>query len=121
MVWFRNRPYDVTVDTRRGVVRCPLVLPQVPADSEMYRKLKAFVKSRQGEEVPPHRRIEPGKARASCANRGGNVALSLTIRDGDYEYSLRKFVHLMQEIFLSFLSEYFDYQVDAFDLDPDRP
>ncbi len=121
LVWHRDRPFDVVLDTGKGTIQCPLVLPQVPADSEMYRGLKAFIKSRQSEEVPEHRRIDRSKARATCANRGGNVAVTVKVLDGDYEYGVRKFVHLVHEIFLAFLAEHFDYQVEAFGLDPDQP
>ena len=38
-------------------------------------------------------------------------------------YGTRKLIHLVHEIFLEFLAEgkYFEYQIEAFDLDPDRP
>jgi hypothetical protein len=119
-VWHRGRTFEVTVDTRMGVVRCPLVLPKVRSGSEMYARLKAFLKSRQDAELPEHRRIDPAKARVSCANRSGNVSMTLRFK-GDPEYAVRRFVDLVQEIYLSFLPDYFEYQVEAFDLDPDYP
>jgi hypothetical protein len=121
MLWHRDRPFEITVDTRRGAIRCPLVLPQVPADSEMYREFRAFLKECQSAERPEHRRIDSSKAGVNCANRGGDVSLAMTIRHDDYEYGIRKFIHLIQEIYLVFLMEHFDYQVEAFDLDPDHP
>jgi hypothetical protein len=119
VVWFRNRSYDFVVDTRKGSISCPIVLPQVGAD--LYAKLKAFLKSRQTDEVPAHRRIDPAKAKVTSTNRAGNVSVTLTIKDADDEYAVRKFVNLINEIFQVFLHEHFDYQVEAFDLDPDQP
>ena len=121
MVWHRGRRFDVTVDTRRGTIHCPLVLPMVPVRSAMYRQFRAFVKGCQDPGLPDHRRIDSGKATVACANRGGNVSLTMTLSDADYEYGARKFIHLIQEVYLGFLTEHFDYQVEAFDLDPDRP
>ena len=121
MVWHRDRTFDLAVDTRRHTIHCPLVLPQLPADSAIYAKLKAFLKSRQAEDVPDHRRIDGRKARVACANRGGNVSLTMTLVDHDYEYGVRKFIHLVHEVFMVFLTEHFEYQVEAFDLDPDHP
>jgi hypothetical protein len=121
MIWHRGRPFDLTVDTRRGAIHCPLVLPQVPAGSAMYRELRAFLKACQSPDRPEHRRIDNRKVRVACANRGGNVSLTMTIADADYEYAIRKFIHLIQEIYLVFLTEHFEYQVEAFDLDPDHP
>ena len=119
LLWHRNREFTVTVDTHRGVIRCPLVLPQVPA--HLYAQLKDFVRSRQTDEVPAHRRIDPARAGAATGMRGGNVSVSLTVRDADYGYATRKFVNLIHEIFLVFLPDHFEYQVAAFDLDPDNP
>ncbi len=121
VVWHRDRALDVVVDTRQHRVSCPLLLPQVPPDSEMYRALREFVRSRQDACLPEHRRIDAKKARLACGNGGGDVSLGLTILSGDYEYGVRKFVHLVHEIFVAFLSEYLDYQVEVFELDPDRP
>ncbi len=121
IVWHRDRSLHFVVDTRRRRVSCPLLLPQVPPASTMYRALQEFVRSRQHRELPKHRRIDSARARVTCANRGGNVSLALTILDGDYEYGVRKFVHLVHEISVAFLSEYLDYQVEVFELDPDRP
>lgn len=121
IVWHRERLFDLTVDTRRGVILCPVVLPQLPARSAMYSKLREFLKSCQDSDRPDHRRIDSRKARVACANRRGDVSLTMTIRDGDCEYAIRKFIHLIQEIYMIFLSEHFEYQVAAFDLDPDHP
>jgi len=87
----------------------------------MYRKLQDFLASRSSKKVPAHRRIDPKKAEVRCTNRRGNVSLTLRVLTGDYEYGARKLIHLVHEIFLEFLGEYFEYQVEAFDLDPDRP
>jgi len=119
VVWFRNRSYEFVVDAKKGAISCPLVLPQV--DEELYAKLKAFLKSRQNDEVPSHRRIEPAKAKITSRNKGGNVSVTLASKDGDLEYLVRRFVNLINEVFQVFLHEHFDYQVAAFDLDPDQP
>jgi hypothetical protein len=117
VLWFRNRTYEFIVD--KNTIRCPVVLPQV--DAALYAKLKAFLKSRQTEEVPVHRRIDPAKAKITSTNKAGNVSVSLTAKDADDEYLVRRFVNLINEIFQVFLHEHFDYQVAAFDLDPDQP
>ena len=48
--------------------------------------------------------------------------LVLKIKDGDGEYAVRKLIHLVNEIYLTFLADgkYFDYLVETFNLDPDR-
>lgn len=102
-------------------MRFPLVLPGVPADSKMYLDLKEFIKARHSDEFPDHRRIDGRKAQVGSCVRSGNVSLTLTVRNGDYRYGARKLINLVHEIFLVFLADgYYEYMVEAFDLDPDR-
>lgn len=102
-------------------MRFPLVLPDVPAGSKMYLDLKKFIKARQSAELPDHRRIDAGKAQVGSYLRSGNVSLTLTVVNGDYQYGAQKLINLVHEIFLVFLADgYFDYMVEAFDLDPDK-
>jgi hypothetical protein len=88
----------------------------------MYRELKGFIKARHAAELPDHRRIDSRKAHVVAYNRGGNVTLSLRVINGDDEYGARKLIHLVHEIFLTFLLDgrYYEYLVENFDLDPDR-
>ncbi len=121
MVWHRDRAFDLIFDANRGTLRFPLVLPDVPAASEMYLDLKKFIKARQSAELPDHRRIDTGKAHVGSYVRNGNVSLTLTVANGDYQYGAQKLINLVHEIFLVFLADgYFEYMVEAFDLDPDR-
>jgi hypothetical protein len=122
MLWHRDRAFEFIFDARKNTMRFSLVLPNVPADSAMYRELKRFIRSRQADELPEHRRIESRKAQIQTFNRGGNVSLSLRVLDGEYEYGARKLIHLVHEIFMTFLFDgnYYDYLVETFDLDPDR-
>ncbi len=122
IVWHHNRVFLLTFDVAKGELRFRDVLENVPASSPMYRELKEFVRSRHAADLPEHRRIESDKAQAQAFNRRGNVSLALAVKDGDLEYGTRKFVHLVHEMFVTFLADgnYFDYLVEAFDLDPDH-
>jgi hypothetical protein len=97
MVWHRDRVFDFMFDANRGTMRFPLVLPNVSAGSEMYADLKAFIKSRQSEELPDHRRIDLTKAKVGANVRGGDVSLTLTVRNGDYQYGAQKLINLATE------------------------
>ncbi len=120
MVWYKNRPFELAVDTAKGEFRFVNLLPELPAASPVYRDLKAFVKARQASDLPEHRRIDPDRADVRLQNRQGNVSLILS-SPGDLEYGARKVIHLVQEIFLSFLAEglNLEYAVGTFELDPD--
>ena len=120
LLWHRDRFFELILDLRRKTLRFPLVLPDVPPG--MYLEFKAFLESRHSAELPEHRRIDPGKARVASANRGGKVSVTMQVLDGDYAYATRKFIHLVHEIFMVFLIDgpYYEYMVEAFDLDPDR-
>lgn len=102
-------------------MRIPLVLPDVPAASPMYTALREFVKSRHSDELPDHRRIDSMKARVQASNRNGNVSLTITLSGDDYEYAARKLIHLVHEVFLTFLQDgsYYEYMVETFGLNPE--
>jgi hypothetical protein len=121
VLWHREQVFELVMDTRRKTMHMPLLLPQVPARSEMYKAFQAFLRSFTDPAVPEHRRIDPRKARVSCANRRGTVSLTMTVRGGEYEYAARKIVQLVHEVFLIFLLPYFDWECDVYDLDPDHP
>ena len=120
--WHRNQTFELFVDPDKKRLTIPTVLPQVPARSEMYRAFKTFLDSRHSRDLPEHRRIDASKAVANCTNRLGTVGLTLTVTGGDYEYAARKLIGAVHETFLVFLIDgpYYEYQVETFDLDPDK-
>lgn len=122
IVWHHDHKFDCVLDSAAGTLRFPALLPQVPSGSEMDKAFRAYVKSRQLESLPEHRRIDPARAKATVTNRAGTLSLWLKVLDGDYEYGARKLVNLVHEVFLDFLYDgrYFQYLVDVFGLDPDR-
>lgn len=121
IMWHRDRLFDFILDVHKKTMRFPVVLPNVPVDSAMYKEFKAFLKSRHSDDLPEHRRIDRRRAEVRPYNRGGNLSLSLKVKDGDFEYGARKFIHLVHEIFMVFLYDgrYHEYMVENFDLDPD--
>ena len=122
MIWHRDRAFDFVLDLDKHTIRFPVVLPKVPANSAMYQELKAFIKSRHSDELPTHRRIDSRKAQVQASNRAGNVSLTLRVNHGDYAYGTRQLIHLVHEIFMTFLLDgrYYEYMVETFDLDPDK-
>lgn len=122
MVWHRGRDFELIFDSTRKTLRFPVVLPEVAPASSMYADFQEFVKARFSADLPDHRRIDERKAVIRSANRKGNVSLSLTVLDTDFEYGVRKLVNLVHEVFLDFLLDgrYYDYLVETFDLDPDH-
>ncbi len=120
--WHRGRVFELAFNARAGTLRLPELLTSIPAESSMYEDLKAFIRSRQSDELPDHRRLDARKTQVRTYNRSGNILLVLKVKDGDGEYAVRKLVHLINEIYLTFLTDgkYFDYLVETFNLDPDR-
>jgi hypothetical protein len=122
MVWHHDRPFEMLLDVGQKTLLFPEVLPGVPARSPMYRELQAFLKLRQSEELPEHRRVNPAKARLASVNKRGIVSVTVTAKDGDFDYATRKIIHIVHEIFLIFLVDgpYFEYMVEHLGLDVDR-
>ncbi len=118
-IWFRDRAFDVIVDTERKTVMMPVVLPRVP--DNIYRDFKTFVQSHHDSGLPDHRRVEKTKARLRCANRHGRASVTVTVKDEDYGYALQKLIHLIHETFVIFLLDgrYRDYTVEQLGAEPD--
>ena len=122
MLWHRDQTFELIFDAPKNTLRFPLVLPNVPAGSAMYQELKQFIAAQHADELPEHRRIDRQHAHILPSNRGGKVALTAHLVNGDCGYGTRKLIHLVHEIFLDFLfdGKYFDYLVETFELDPDH-
>lgn len=122
MVWHYDRRFELLLDVTKKTLQFPALLPGVPARSPMFRDLQAFVKERVSGDLPEHRRVDPAKTRVALGNLRGAVSLTLTVKDGDYEYATRKLIQIAHEIFLVFLVDgpYFDYTVEQLGFDPDQ-
>jgi len=122
MIWHLDRPFELLLDVSQKTLQFPSVLPGVPARSPMFRELRAFVKARQSDQLPEHRRVNPAKARLALANLRGIASVKITSKDGDFEYAARKIIQIVHEIFLVFLVDgpYFEYMVEHLGLDEDR-
>ena len=123
IMWHRDCMFEFVFDSKKNTMRFPLVLPNVPPDSSMYKEFKEFLRSRQADDLPEHRRIDKAKAEIRPYNRGGNISLTLKLKDDDVEYGARKIIHLVHEIFMVFLCDgrRYEYMLETFDLDPDQP
>jgi hypothetical protein len=119
LVWFYNRAFDVIFDRQKKTLLIPAVLPCVPAN--IYADFRAFVMSHHDAGLPDHRRTEKARARLRCANRRGNASVAVTVHDGNYDYALRRLIHLIHETFTIFLldARYRGYLVEQLGADPE--
>ncbi len=122
LLWHRQKTFILVFDSEKDTLRFRLVLPNVPADSEMYASLKQFLSTRRSAKDRPHRNVDPEKAAIRPYNRSGAVSLGIQVMDADFEYGTRKLINLVNEIFLGFLVDgpYYEYMIDNFDLNVDE-
>lgn len=120
MIWHYDRRLELLLDASKKTLQFPELLPGV--DDSLYRDFEGFIASRHAKDLPPHRRIDPSKARLTCRRNAGRVSVTMTVKGGDFEYATRKLIHAVHEIFLVFLADgpYFEYLVEHLGLDPDR-
>lgn len=114
--WFYGHPMEMAVDSSRRVLCFPKLLPGVPLRSELYGELKNFIRDRHDALLPEHRRIDLRLARVTCSNRRGSVSISIKIKDGGYEYGVRKLVNLVHELFVHLRDRHPDYLAENFDV-----
>ena len=121
MQWHHGKTFVLLFDPKTLTLRFPVLLPEVPANSATHKSFKAYIKSRQHESLPEHRRVDRERVTVRTLNRNDAISLSMKSKDGDLEYATRKLIQLVHEIFLDFLNDglYYDYLVDVFDLDVD--
>jgi len=115
-VWVVNHQMELSVDTAKHELRFKRLLPGVPAQSELYRELKNFIRQRYDKELPEHRRIDRRRVEVSCANRGGFVSISLRVKNNQYAYGVNRIVNLVHELFLHLREAHFEYLVENFDV-----
>lgn len=115
IVW-NDRPLQVVFDSRRAALAVPDLLTNLGADTPMYAEFTAFVRALRSSKMPPHRRIQPEKAGVSYRSRGGSVAVSVKVRDGDVDYATRQLLRFLHETFAGFLNDpqYSDYEYAEF-------
>src|SRR5215470_1816605 len=101
--WLWNHPFRMTFDEQRASLTFSRLLPGIPAGSDIDAGLRAFVQSCQSPERPEHRRIDPARVAVRYTNRRGCASIRFRVTGGDYEYGTRKAIHLVNEMFVSFL------------------
>jgi len=121
LVWHHGRSFRLIVDRTARTVSFPAVLPAIPARSPMLGELRRFTRQFISSDLPPHRRVDPGKARLRLTSNRAGVSLSLTVVRGEWEYCTRRLVHIAHEIYMVFLPDgpYQEYRVEKLGLDPD--
>lgn len=119
--WHYESDLILTFDPKTNTLRFPVLFPGVDEAPAMYKALRAYVKRRQSQDLPEHRRIDENRIKVSLSKRNGVVSLSFKSLDGDIAYATKKLVHLVHELFIDFLRDgpYYDYLVDEFGAEAD--
>lgn len=112
-VWHGSRPLRLVCDESTLALRD--FLPNVPARSELYRALRAYLASRSDVALPAHRRLDPARTAVRLANRGGRVSLGLEVRDGDFDHATRALLMLAHDVWLYLHSDWAEYMWENFD------
>jgi hypothetical protein len=115
-IWLIQHQMELCVDTETHVLRFSRLLPGVPASSTMYVELKRFLHERHDTDLPAHRRIDRRRAEVLCSNRGGNVSISLRVKNNHYAYGVNRIVNLVHELFVYLRDAWPDYLVENFDV-----
>ena len=102
--WLWNLPFRLTLDARTATIAFPALITDVTRSSDLERALKDFIRGCCQPDRPRHRRIDPARLAILYSNRRGAVTLKIRSRDRDFAYAATQAIHLVNEIFLEFLS-----------------
>jgi len=114
--WLLDERFTIVVDAARGTIAFKDVMPNVPARSELYADVKAFVLSRHDGALPAHRRIDPKRAEVACRFSKATVTLELTVHRNQYAYGTAKIIKLVNELFGHLSMHHMPYLWDNFDV-----
>jgi hypothetical protein len=97
--WLEDAPFTIVMDDKRDALIMKDVLPNVPAQSDLYTDLKSFVSARSDATLPAHRRVDPKRAEVRLFNRAGAVTVELKVKHNQYAYGVGRLLRTAQEIF----------------------
>ena len=114
-VWLEHDPFVLVVDPDKGTLSFKNVLRNVPPRSDVYVAVKHFVQGRYDKSLPSHRAIDPARAGVKTTYSKGNVSIVWTVSRNQYAYAVKRFLNLLNEIFVLLHTEFFEYMVENFD------
>jgi len=120
-VWLTNRPIHAVFDARTSVLKLVSLLPGIAPRSPMDRALREFITERFSTKLPAHRRLSRTLVRdIKCTNHNSALSLSLTLNRRQPAEGAKQTIHLISEIFQSFLAgPYHEYMVVNFEISED--
>ena len=114
--WFHFKHYTLIFDEGAGTLRLRDFLPHLDAKSQVYATLKDFVANRSDRKLVAHRRIDPRRAEAKLSLRNRSGTLTMTVKNNQYTYAVRKTINLVHEIFVMLNADHIEYLYENFDL-----
>jgi hypothetical protein len=120
-VWLTSRPIHAVFNAKTNVLKIIDLLPGITPRSPMDRALREFIDARFSKKLPEHRRLSKTVIRElKTTSREESMTLALTLNPRQAGEGARQAVHLVSEIFQSFLAgPYHEYMVRNFDISED--
>jgi hypothetical protein len=121
--WFRDREFRLLMDAAARSLRLEGALEQLPPRSALEKGLRAWLRSRQDERLPAHRRTDAGRVALQLRNGAAGVAILMRLHGEHWDYATRRMVHLLNELHVDHLPREapLDWLVAEFALDPENP
>ena len=114
-LWLAPAPFTLTYHPATGALAFRDLLPNVPARSPLAGALRRFVRERESEALPEHRRVDPDRAAVGCSVRRGALSVEVLARPGHHGYGVNRAVNLVHEIFVHLQVRFPEYMWENFD------
>jgi hypothetical protein len=102
--WLWNLPFHLIFDAKRKALVFKNLLPDVPAGSDLNAQLKAYIKTCCSDDLPEHRRLDLKRVAVRYSNLRSRASITFLVKKNEYDYGVRKALHLVNEIFVGFLN-----------------
>ena len=121
LTWFGG--HQMRLQVGAGLVHVDDLLPPLPAQSSIYRDMRAWLKAQQAQDLPAHRRLDPRCFALAVRNSRGQIRLSLGSDQEPLPALTNRAVQLVNALYHDFLGGpgRLEWVIEAFGLDPDNP
>jgi hypothetical protein len=113
-LWLTGRPITAIFDPTHQMLTFRALFPAVKSTPGVMKDIERSIAARRGRDVPAHKRFDARRARVGCMVKGGALSLTVEVLGASHEYTVRRTLSLINDLFVLLHETYPDYLVAHF-------